>query len=84
MKRFSVPDWPEFMKGCIAYRKSLDRSQSKKSTCISKYYFSRRFADFRTVICESAAENMFCAGKNRLQKSKPFCTLTDKIIIYES
>jgi hypothetical protein len=23
----SVPDWPEFMKGCIAYRKSLDKRQ---------------------------------------------------------
>ena len=27
----SVPDWPEFMKGCIAYRKSLDKPQSQSS-----------------------------------------------------
>jgi hypothetical protein len=24
----SIPDWPDFMKGCIQYRKSLDKAGS--------------------------------------------------------
>ena len=26
--KISVPDWPEFMRGCIQYRSSLDSHQS--------------------------------------------------------
>ncbi|HMI77885.1 MAG TPA: hypothetical protein VK484_03785 [Ferruginibacter sp.] len=28
--KISVPDWPEFMKGCIQYRKSLDEQNSNE------------------------------------------------------
>ena len=28
--KISVPDWPEFMKGCIQYRKSLDERKPER------------------------------------------------------
>jgi hypothetical protein len=30
-----VPDWPEFMQGCVRYRQSLDELETTKSTTMS-------------------------------------------------
>lgn len=29
--KISIPDWPEFMKGCVRYRTSLEKEWMKKS-----------------------------------------------------
>ncbi len=30
-----VPDWPEFLRGCVQYRESLDRQQKERSTMMN-------------------------------------------------
>lgn len=39
--KITVPEWPEFMKGCIEYRQSLE-VQNSDTLRISEYFNSRK------------------------------------------
>jgi hypothetical protein len=36
--KISVPEWPEFMKGCVKYRQSLDMEYQKKRDSVGLSY----------------------------------------------